>query len=159
MISCLKKNKITLAAIFSIIVLICSYAGFVKAGAYQVPLQHPDEGEELQNCMQCHDAGDPEFPYQRFDHTPQFTDHHGAAASQDKAVCNMCHAGRFCADCHGVGVPLKPSAKQYNATRQNMPHRGDYLSRHRIDGRIDPTSCFRCHGSPRTQRSCNSCHG
>jgi hypothetical protein len=26
-----------------------------------------------------------------------------------------------------------------------MPHTGDYLSRHRIDGRLDPVSCRRCH--------------
>ena len=159
MISCLKKNKITPIAILIIVMLMCSYAGFAIADAYKIPLHHPDEGEDLKNCMGCHDADDPEFPYQRFDHTPQFPGHHGNTARQNASVCNMCHDQQFCTDCHGVGVALKPSVKKHNAIRQNMPHRGDYLSRHRIDGRIDPTSCFRCHGSPRTQRSCQACHG
>jgi hypothetical protein len=39
-----------------------------------------------------------------------------------------------------------------------MPHRGDYVTRHRIDGRIDPTACFRCHGSPKRAKLCASCH-
>jgi hypothetical protein len=32
------------------------------------------------------------------------------------------------------------------------------LTRHRIDGRINPTKCFRCHGAPKTARSCTPCH-
>jgi hypothetical protein len=28
-----------------------------------------------------------------------------------------------------------------------------------IDGSLNPASCFRCHGSPKTTRGCAPCHG
>ena len=34
---------------------------------------------------------------------------------------------------------------------------GDYLSRHRIEGRIDPVSCLKCHGRQNNER-CKLCH-
>jgi hypothetical protein len=134
------------------------YASFALAGAYNIPLRHSDEGQDLHLCTGCHDANDAKFPYKRFDHTQSYLDHHGTAAIQNEDVCAMCHRKSFCSDCHGVGVELKPSVKNYTETKRKMPHRGDYLTRHRIDGRIDPTGCFGCHGSPKTQRSCSQCH-
>jgi hypothetical protein len=71
----------------------------------------------------------------------------------------MCHQQQFCDECHGVRVEEKPSAKNKTSTFRRTPHRGDYLSRHRIDGRVDPTSCFRCHGNPKTAETCAPCHG
>jgi hypothetical protein len=38
-----------------------------------------------------------------------------------------------------------------------MPHRGEYLTRHQIDGRVDPGSCIQCHGN-RNDGSCGVCH-
>jgi hypothetical protein len=128
------------------------------AGSYDVPLRHTSEGDNLSLCTQCHEAKDEKFPYKRFDHTRSYIDHHGDTAKQNENVCNMCHKQSFCNDCHAVGIELKPSVKNHTATKQIMPHRGDYLTRHRIDGRIDPTRCFGCHGSPKTQRSCSQCH-
>jgi hypothetical protein len=37
------------------------------------------------------------------------------------------------------------------------PHRGDYLTQHRVDGRLDPASCFPCHGRKNVGR-CATCH-
>jgi len=34
-----------------------------------------------------------------------------------------------------------------NEVSRVMPHRGDYTVTHRIDGRLDPGSCYRCHGN------------
>jgi hypothetical protein len=28
-----------------------------------------------------------------------------------------------------------------------------------MDGRINPISCFRCHGNPKSSRTCIRCHG
>jgi hypothetical protein len=70
----------------------------------------------------------------------------------------MCHQTSFCNDCHATRVELKPSERHKTETYRRMPHRGNYLARHRIDGRVDPTSCFRCHGNPKTARTCSPCH-
>jgi hypothetical protein len=38
-----------------------------------------------------------------------------------------------------------------------MPHRGNYVTMHKIDGKVDPASCYRCHGRGNNER-CMSCH-
>jgi hypothetical protein len=135
------------------------YGSRMTVGNHNLPLYHTNEGENLGTCTQCHEENDTEFPYRRFDHTPAFIDNHTAAASENENVCTMCHNRSFCSDCHGAGVELNPSDKNYTDVKQSMPHRGDYITTHRIDGRIDPAKCFRCHGNPKNQRSCRTCHG
>ena len=109
-------------------------------------------------CSECHEGSEP-IPFARFDHTPFFADNHRMEAYQYEQTCRGCHQVSFCNDCHATRVELKPSDKNPTDTDRRMPHRGDYLSRHRIDGRMDPTSCFRCHGNPKTAQTCVSCHG
>lgn len=130
--------------------------------AYQLPAQHPEEAELGKNrpiCTDCHDARNETFDYDRFSHDITWSDNHRFAAYQQEQVCNMCHQQSDCNDCHGVRVELKPSTKAPDETYRRMPHRGDFLSRHRIDGRMDPTSCFRCHGNPKSAKTCAPCHG
>ncbi len=126
--------------------------------SYQLPLRHPDEGEDMRTCTDCHDTSDDPFPYRRFNHTLLFGEKHYRVARTGRPVCQMCHRSSDCAACHGVGVELKPSLRNHADPRGLKPHRGDYLTRHRIDGRINPTKCFRCHGAPKTARSCAPCH-
>jgi hypothetical protein len=130
-------------------------------GGYDLPLQHPAELERGRRplCTDCHEARGDKIAYGRFDHTVHFGDGHSQEARQGERVCAMCHQTSFCNDCHATRVELKPSDKNQSDTYRRMPHRGDYRSRHIIDGRIDPTSCFRCHGNPKTARTCASCHG
>jgi hypothetical protein len=124
----------------------------------EIPLRHPDAGEDLRTCTRCHrDRGN--FPFQRFEHSASFDRQHRFAALNSQPVCQMCHRPGFCSDCHGVGVEIKPSIKQHADPRRSAPHRGNYLTRHRIDGRLNPMQCFRCHGSPKTSVSCRQCHG
>ena len=128
--------------------------------AWILPSQHPDVDEEdLRFCMECHDESDDNLRYSRFNHRPLFSERHRLVAQQNQAVCNMCHQPAFCDACHGTGIELKPSAKDPTQTFRRTQHRGDYLTRHRIDGRIDPISCRRCHGNPKTTESCRTCHG
>lgn len=141
-------------------VLIGAWVATASAGGFRLPSRHVDEGENLRVCSTCHESdADDTFPYRIFDHTASFVERHGRRAAQNEAVCGLCHPQRFCSDCHGVRNELKPSQKYHANPRRRLPHRGDYLTRHRIDGRIDPVSCFRCHRSPKTQRSCRPCHG
>jgi hypothetical protein len=128
-------------------------------GSWRVPAQHPEElPAGRPSCIECHEARTEEFPYERFNHSIFFMENHRQEAKQAEQVCRMCHATSFCNDCHATRVELKPSERQQTENYRRMPHRGDYLTRHQIDGRVDPTSCFRCHGNPKTSRSCAPCH-
>ena len=127
-----------------------------------MPLRHESVanlGQSTKNCLDCHEARDEKLAFGRFVHTANWMRSHRQQAYQNEAVCSMCHQTSFCNDCHNSGVELKPSLKNQSETNRQMPHRGDYLSRHRIDGRVDPTSCFRCHGNPKSAQTCAACHG
>ena len=154
------NHKATLSALLLVFTL-----GFLAACAslksgFVPPAQHPMEvGPGSPTCTECHDASSEDVNFQRYNHTPYFVDNHRPEAYQNAQLCSMCHQTSFCNDCHATRIELKPSIKDQTGTYRRMPHRGDYLSRHRMDGRTDPTSCFRCHGNPKTARTCASCHG
>ncbi len=118
-----------------------------------------DLGEAPKQCTNCHEARGDTLAYGSFNHTATWLQTHRQRAMQHETVCSMCHQTSFCNDCHATQVELKPSLKNQPETYRQMPHRGDYLSRHRIDGQIDPTSCFRCHGNPKASQTCVRCHG
>jgi hypothetical protein len=142
------------------LILLFVYACAAKQGSgYVFPSVHPEwlePGRPI--CSDCHEENG-RIVYSRFNHTIRFTDNHRQLASQYEQACAMCHQQRFCNDCHGVRMEGKPSDRDRTSTYRRTPHRGDYLSRHRIDGRVDPTSCFRCHGNPKTSERCKKCHG
>lgn len=123
---------------------------------------HPEEadlGNKKPRCSACHDEPESGVVHRRFDHNVYFLENHRILARQRPEICAMCHQQSSCNDCHAVSSELKPSLRRQTDTFRRTQHRGDYLSRHRIDGRIDPTSCFRCHGNPKTSKSCVRCHG
>ncbi len=95
--------------------------------------------------------------YSSFDHTAAFVKNHRFQANQDSATCASCHAPSFCADCHGAKVSMSPSVKLANRPDREMPHRGNYLILHRMDGKIDPTGCYKCHGRSNNDK-CAACH-
>lgn len=130
-------------------------------GNYSIPASHPEElGPKRPLCSDCHGGASAVFDYSRFDHTLSFgRDGHGFQARQQEAVCSMCHPQSFCADCHALRSEIKPAERRFSEPYRQMPHRGDYLTRHRMDGRVDPASCFGCHGNPRAARGCAPCHG
>ncbi len=131
-------------------------------GGYMPPEQHPVDAElppQPPICIDCHEARDENFNFAQFNHTVYFGEDHRQPAYRQTQVCSMCHTRSFCNDCHATRIELKPSVKDPTETYRRMPHRGDYLSRHRIDARVDPTSCFRCHGNPKTAQTCVPCHG
>lgn len=143
------------------LVLILSACALEKSG-YIPPQQHPVDAEMPTDrppvCTDCHEPRDENFDWAQLNHTIYFGENHRQQAYRNEAICSMCHTRNFCSDCHATTVELKASEHNPTETYRRMPHRGDYLSRHRIDGRVDPSSCFRCHGNPKTAANCARCH-
>ena len=122
---------------------------------------HPEAlGAGRPVCSECHsnDAMKGGFKaYAALDHTPTFVKSHKYQANQDSGACASCHAPSFCADCHGGKVPMKASTKLGDRPDRMSPHRTGYLSLHRIEGKMDPTGCFKCHGRANNDK-CAACH-
>lgn len=122
---------------------------------------HPQElsaGRPM--CSSCHGedvAKGALKTYASFDHTPAFVKNHRFQATQDSATCASCHAQSFCADCHGGKVAMSPAIKLGNRPDRETPHRAGYLSMHRMDGKVDPSSCYKCHGRANNDK-CRACH-
>jgi hypothetical protein len=122
---------------------------------------HPQALEQGRpTCSECHGTDrvkSTQKTFASFDHTQAFVTNHKFAANQDPATCAACHAQSFCTDCHGGKTGMLPSTKLGNRPDRESPHRGDYLTMHRIDGKIDPTGCFKCHGRSNNEK-CSACH-
>lgn len=135
----------------------CSY---IFSQEPSIPSSHEYAlGEGVVECTECHEkeAKGIMKPFESFNHTPLFVTNHRFYASRDDRLCATCHPGSFCNDCHTNEVEMKPSIKYGNRPDRDFMHRGDYLTRHKIDGKIDPVSCFRCHGRANNEQ-CVVCH-
>ncbi len=122
---------------------------------------HPQElGSGRPMCTECHEnepmKGSLKL-YGALNHTPSFVKDHKFAANQDLQSCASCHSQASCSDCHtGKGV-ISPALKLSDRPDRMSPHRGGYLAIHRIEGKLDPTGCFKCHGRANNQL-CTTCH-
>ncbi len=125
-----------------------------------VPPKHPEDlPAGRANCLECHEnvSTGALKPYGTFRHSRVFIDSHGTYARQGQSLCSSCHKPEFCQTCHAGKEELKPNVKMGDRPDRMAPHRGDYLIAHRIDGRLDPGSCYRCHGNKNDFR-CKQCH-
>lgn len=114
--------------------------------------RHPVEVGRTQLCSHCHSDW-----RATLNHSPEYSRRHKFHAYQQDRTCTLCHSRSFCSDCHAHREEIKPSDKYKEYVTRDMPHRGDYLSQHQIDGRIYPASCFKCHGRQNNER-CRICH-
>jgi hypothetical protein len=125
-----------------------------------VPPKHPEDlAAGRVNCLECHEnvSTGALKPYGTFRHSRVFISSHGTYSRQGQNLCSSCHAPAFCQTCHAGKEELKPNVKMGDRPDRMAPHRGDYLVAHRIDGRLDPGSCFRCHGN-KNDVKCKQCH-
>ena len=122
---------------------------------------HPQElGAGRPVCSECHTTDVSKGalkPYATFDHTAGFVKDHRFQANQDTNTCASCHAQSFCTDCHGGKAPMMPATRLSDRPDRVAPHRGDYMTLHRIEGKMDPSSCFKCHGRANNDK-CQACH-
>ncbi len=153
------KRLFILAALLTgaVVVSACSH---VFSTETSLPASHPEAlSEGRVACSECHEDQIKGIlkPYAAFSHTPVFVKNHRFYAGQDERLCASCHAASFCTDCHANEVEIKPSTKFGNRPDRELVHRGDYMTRHKIEGKLDPASCFRCHGRTNNEQ-CVACH-
>ena len=136
-----------------LVFMLVAVAG-IHAGAAEKSMVkwHPAGVEAPALCGKCHTDS-----RSALDHTPNFISRHRFLASQQKQMCDICHRESFCSDCHSHKEELKPSDKFKDSPERALPHRGDYMTQHKIDGRINPAACFKCHGRNNNRR-CVACH-
>jgi hypothetical protein len=80
---------------------------------------------------------------------------HQSAAKDGAETCAQCHDQTYCASCHSTATaPVRPEIRFPERIESDFIHRGDFVSRHRIEAAADPASCRKCHGS----QFCDSCH-
>lgn len=130
------KNKILILTVPLILSVL-----YACANTGSVAIIHPEAVKGLPNCTECHTDSYGAMNHQALD----FNRKHGIYASTSRQTCSACHQESFCADCHAHKEEIKPSDKFAESPERMLPHRGDYLVQHRIDGRIDPASCAKCH--------------
>ncbi len=125
---------------------------YACANTASMAVRHPVEVDAPALCSVCHTDG-----RSAMDHSEDYGTRHRFLAAQNSRTCGVCHAEAFCADCHAHKEELKPSDKYKDSPERALPHRGDYLTQHKIDGKINPASCFPCHGRQNNER-CTACH-
>jgi len=141
------KSIVLLSLAILLMVAVSAFAGYKS-----VVKKHPMQFTTLPLCSNCHTD-----ERAVFDHGNGFSSRHGYYAFQKESVCAGCHAESFCADCHANKEEIKPVDKFKDSPERMMPHRGDYISRHKIDGKINPAPCMKCHGRKNNER-CKTCH-
>lgn len=146
------NNKSAKLIILALLTAALAAAIAACAGTASLAAKHPVETGKTPICSDCHTDG-----RAALSHTADFSTRHKFYAAQQKMMCGMCHQDAFCADCHAHKEELKPSDKYKDSPERALPHRGDYISQHKIDGRMDPASCFPCHGRQNNAR-CKVCH-
>jgi hypothetical protein len=149
-------SALLICAICAVLLSGCSTAPQTAA----VPTKHPEELSGYRpDCGECHqDVSTGALkPYEAFRHSQVFLREHGFYARQGQNLCASCHGPSFCQGCHARKEELMPKTRAGDRPDRMLPHRGDYIVLHQIDGRLDPGSCFRCHGNKNNAR-CRACH-
>lgn len=128
---------------------------------HSMPSSHPEAlapGQQV-SCQECHEDQQTGTmkAFSAFSHTAAFVKNHRFYAATDDRLCETCHKISFCSDCHTSKGEIKPSTKYGNRPDREMPHRGNFLTLHKIEGKLDPASCYRCHGRGNNEL-CVSCH-
>ena len=110
-------------------------------------------------CSECHSDQQTGTlkPFEAFNHTQAFIKNHRFYAASDDRICAACHKGSFCADCHTNKTEFTPDVKLSDRPDRMSPHRANFLTLHKIEGKVDPASCYRCHGRSNNEL-CVTCH-
>jgi hypothetical protein len=147
-----KEDKVKSKLLIAMAMLMLSFL-YACANTNSLARVHPEKVEGLPRCSECHTDSWGALNHQAED----FYLKHKFYAYQYRAACNACHEDAYCMECHAHKEEIKPSDLHKDQPDFALPHRGDYLSQHKVDGRVDPASCMKCHGRQNNER-CKSCH-
>jgi hypothetical protein len=156
----MRGAKLILPSLSVIVFLVITACSRLFSNESSLPASHPEAlGEGRVECSECHQDQIKGVlkPYDTVSHSSEFIKQHRFYAAQNDRLCVSCHAVSFCNDCHANELEIKPSTKLGNRPDRELIHRGDYLTLHKIDGRIDPASCYKCHGRTNNEK-CVVCH-
>lgn len=157
----MKRRTVVLTCLaVSVLTLILAACASIKS-IPGLPDSHPMSlapGQQI-SCAECHDDSERGTmkALTSFSHSRPFVKNHRLYVARDDRTCAACHKTSFCTDCHTNQTEMKPSIKQGNRPDREMPHRGNFMTTHKIEGKLDPASCYRCHGRANNQR-CITCH-
>lgn len=79
---------------------------------------------------------------------------HGTLARNAPGTCAQCHEPSHCASCHSRKEELTLAQRNPEGVERQLIHRGDWITRHGADARLDQASCLKCHGV----KGCADCH-
>ena len=122
-------------------------------------------------CMKCHEHADQYAdarcatchvdmaryalrPVTQLSHQGDFLRRHASVAKASTQACATCHEQNFCLDCHAKTAMVPPETLYVDRPDRRFIHQGDFLGRHPVEARADPTSCQRCH----SVQTCETCH-
>lgn len=86
-------------------------------------------------------------------HQGNFLKRHGTLA-RNTGRCAQCHDQTYCADCHAKTAAMPLSIRYPEKINARYIHRGDFIGRHQVQARAQPTTCKKCHGN----QYCTTCH-
>lgn len=151
---------LTTVPVIAILLFVAVANASILSQEKSLPASHPEAlGERRVLCSECHE--DQSKGTLRaltfYSHSQTFIKEHKMYVTGGERLCSVCHAVSFCNDCHAVKLGVKPSQKMGNRPDRELIHRGDFMTRHKIEGKIDPASCYSCHGRANNEK-CVSCH-
>lgn len=162
----MNANKTFLLLMVAVLVLVMSACTHFLSQEESGVATHPVDFKDLKRhvtCTECHGAEDMlkgiDKPYKDFNHSEAYYRNHSyyAYVGNNGNMCTTCHTKAFCTDCHATNAALNPNSRNRDNIEFGFSHRGDYLTRHRYDGEMDPASCYKCHGRSNNEL-CRNCH-
>lgn len=149
----------TAAFLTGLIIVLVSCSGMkATPDRFSSHAEYLSAGQQV-NCSECHENERKGTMKEMasINHSPVFVKNHGLYAATDDRLCASCHKSSFCNDCHASRAEIKPSTLYGYRPDRDLPHRGDFMTLHKIEGKLDPASCYSCHGRSNNER-CVACH-
>lgn len=162
----MKTKQLTALSLLAVLILVITACTRLVPDQESVVTMHPVDFKDLKRhatCTECHGAEDLikgiNKSYAAFNHNEAYYKNHSyyAYLGNNGDLCARCHVKSFCTDCHTTKAAMKPSDKNGDNIEFEFSHRGDYIARHKLDGALDPASCYKCHGRANNEL-CRDCH-
>jgi hypothetical protein len=108
-----------------------------------------------QDCAKCHRKLTRQslVAVAQLGHQGNFIKRHGQLARNTQR-CAQCHDQTYCGECHAKTAAMPLSIRYPENVNSQYIHRNNFVARHAVEARSNPTTCRKCHGA----RHCQTCH-